>query len=330
MRIKKLKFSITDACEGKCEYCYRGPITGKRHLSQEVIANSLESMRGAVQEIHVSGGNPVLHPRFRAILDICASTKVPVKLSANPKLLNEKYRWALSMVDFLSFSLESHSRSLHDGIRGIQGDFDALCTLFAKGLNDRSSIIIVVTKENIADAIQTISLAKSLRPARLKVQLVESSLIPPGRTVDGFLGGSLRTTLVELYQRYGRDPEISLSPRLAVYDNADVLVDRFLAGRIGPSRGEPAHCGYMLSNPHVKENGAVYPCCGVSHDREIGNVYDETLAVILRRHIAEQGTHDTLPYPSCERCVFFSHYNPGAKLAGSGEASVLSSTKFAL
>jgi radical SAM protein with 4Fe4S-binding SPASM domain len=330
MRIKKLKFSITDACEGKCEYCYRGPITGKRHLSPEVIAKSLGSVSGAIEEIHVSGGNPVLHPRFRSILEICASTQVRLKLSANPKLLNEKYRWALSIVDYFSFSLESHSYSLHDGIRGIKGDFDALCTLFAKGLNDRSSIIIVVTKENIADAIQTISFAKSLRPARLKVQLVESSLIPPGRTVDGYLSGSLRTALVELYHRYGRDPEISLSPRLKVYDNAGVLVDRFLAGRIGPSRGEPAHCGYMLSNPHVKENGAVYPCCGISDDREIGNVYDEPLADILHRHIAEQSAHDTLPYPSCQRCVFFSHYNPAARLVGSGKESVLSSAKFPL
>ena len=40
----------------------------------------------------------------------------------------------------------------------------------------------------------------------------------------------------------------------------------------------------MLSNPHVKETGAVYPCCGVSAEREIGNLYEMDLEEIMNNH----------------------------------------------
>lgn len=323
MKIKKLKLSITDACEGTCAFCYRGPIHGRLHLAVEPIARSLRSVAADIGMIHISGGNPLLHHRFREILDLCLALKVPVKLSANPFLLLKKYSWVVPLISKFSFSLEAARPELHDRVRGIPGDFDALNALMMAGLGVKSTIIIVVTNENADQVPEMIDLAKRLRPQRMKVQLVEQSLVPRGESVATYLDPKLRAMLQRIYACYGDDPDVELIPRSETYGGSSLLIARYLAGRVGPEKGEPAHCGYMLNNPHIKEDGTVYPCCGVSQDREIGNIHHEPLAQILERHNREWRHHAALPYASCEQCIFFSHYNPLERL-GNGVASVAS------
>jgi radical SAM protein with 4Fe4S-binding SPASM domain len=118
--------------------------------------------------------------------------------------------------------------------------------------------------------------------------------------------------LVDLFRRFSSVPQLELIPKPAVYPSAEHLVARYLAGEAGPGRDEPATCNYMLHNPHIKESGDVFPCCGLSEDRAIGNILKEPLGEILERHHTKYSWHTSLSFPSCQHCIFYSHYNPSA------------------
>ncbi len=311
--IEKIKLSITDACEGTCDFCYRGPINGTRYLPKNAILEALGSLTVRPKSIHISGGNPLLHPDFREIVIALKSLSLPIKLSANPKLFLKRFRDLLPVFRSISLSLNASNEKDHDKIRGIKGDWDALFELATMSSRPKISVVVVLNPDDLSGAAATIEAARRLRPDTLKVQLIERSLQP--KHTDALdsknrSGASARENLLGIFSEFSGAPDVELIPRISSYTSVHQMVDRYLAGEAGPGLHEEARCNYMLHNPHIKESGDVLPCCGLSDDRVIGNILKEPLQNILNRHFSSHSNHSSLTFPSCQQCIFYSHYNP--------------------
>ena len=76
---------ITDHCNWDCPICLvRNP--GRRHLTRADVAGMLDHLiqtEGQIDVINLSGGEPTLHPDFRAIVEECTSRKEIVRVSVS-------------------------------------------------------------------------------------------------------------------------------------------------------------------------------------------------------------------------------------------------------
>jgi len=53
IKLEKIKLSITDACEGTCAYCYRGPIRGNTHINYDQICGLIEFASRHASKLHI-------------------------------------------------------------------------------------------------------------------------------------------------------------------------------------------------------------------------------------------------------------------------------------
>jgi radical SAM protein with 4Fe4S-binding SPASM domain len=317
---KKVKFDVTDACEGTCRFCYRGPITGTLYLDRTKIQKvTKDALSVGVELFHLAGGNPTLHPMFMDLMSDFLSTGIPLKLSTNATHLRKDQLsdyWRRGLFE-LGLSLNSLNPGRHDAIRGIPGDFSRIFDILREFCVDGPRIMVtfVVLPNTIREVTELRKILDLGPNISVKVQLVHRTLLP----VENLHCSSstlfpnadklqqLYTAIFpDLINDYGQHriqaippaPEGSLE-KVSGWSNG--IFSQRAVGNI--------NCAYMLNNPHIKENGDVYPCCGRSPDRRMGNIHETTILQLYEQHLKEYRSHSHLPYKSCNTCVFYEYYN---------------------
>jgi cyclic pyranopterin phosphate synthase len=113
-RLKKLRLNLLDACNMRCLYCM--PIDQKFKklnslLSPTEITNIVANLKTfGIEEVRLTGGEPLLHPKFKAIVkELSALNLKKLGLTTNAILLDEN-------LDFLK----------EHGISSINISFDSL------------------------------------------------------------------------------------------------------------------------------------------------------------------------------------------------------------
>ena len=68
----EVTIEITKFCENMCEYCSTNATPEGEHLDIEAISKFLSSIKlDPIDRINISGGEPLAHPDFYAILKLC-------------------------------------------------------------------------------------------------------------------------------------------------------------------------------------------------------------------------------------------------------------------
>lgn len=190
--MRRLELHLTYTCPERCLFCSeehrmqrfkRFPVTWGR------VAKVLRTMaeRG-VQGVHLTGGEPTIHPRFIDVLKL--SKKLGMRTSIGTigtRLSKESFaREALPWLDEALFSLHGPNPEVHDRMAGREGSFERVTraiTLSRQLRPDfRPFVNTVVTRHNIEALPDTVALA-----ARLGAQLiVVSNTTPEGLGSDRF------------------------------------------------------------------------------------------------------------------------------------------------
>lgn len=88
MTIRELDLLITDKCNLRCNYCYtNGNIKGDMTL--DCVRNVADRVNDSNVELHISGGEPLLHPQFRTIIGVLSETNIPIQIQTNGIFLDE-------------------------------------------------------------------------------------------------------------------------------------------------------------------------------------------------------------------------------------------------
>ncbi len=320
----KVKFSITDACEGTCEFCYRGSILGKTFLEVNVIKRAIkEAKKAGVKLIHFSGGDPTLHPEFNDLVDYTFLSNIPLKLSVNSSsvALQQIYKYYERGLYELALSIDSIVPEKNDGIRGMRGDFEKTSQILKHlgGKGEKIVVTFLITRESIDEVLELSSILQQGQRIKLKLQMVETTLItknnhtnPEYPDIDK-LSWLYNNAIPILQSKFGSNRIIPIPTPFDKWRVDPKLLKRWAQGFFGPDARMPSKCTYMLHNPHIKEDGKVYPCCGVASERILGNLYLESLVEIYRGHLEKHKDQRKVPYRSCFNCVFYSYYNSNAK-----------------
>lgn len=265
---------ITDGCNQHCRHCWITPrfIDGRPSpgecLDLDLMKIAVESGKAlGLHSAKLTGGEPILHPRFMDIVDFLSLESIKLIMETNATLIDEdlaKHLKNNSTVWFISTSLDSPNPDAHDRFRGVPGAFkatlDGIGHLVKAGY--RPQIIMSPHRGNIHEIEALIKLAIRLGAGSIKFNPVTptgrgKTMHRKGEALDfEETLGLVRRVRGELQDRYPIKLIISVPP--ALHTIREILMDKGAGGECQVlhilgilGSGDMAICGIGRNIPQL-------------------------------------------------------------------------------
>lgn len=176
-------FYLTEGCNLACRHCWINPRyqgEGENYPALELILfqKIIEQAKPlGLTAVKLTGGEPLLHPQIREILDVVKTEDIRLTVETNGVLctpeLAEKMKACKNA--FVSVSLDGVDAETHDWVRGVPGSFEAalagIRNLVAAGL--KPQIIMSIMRRNKDQLEGLVRLAEKLGAGSIKFNLVQ-------------------------------------------------------------------------------------------------------------------------------------------------------------
>lgn len=149
---------ITDHCQLNCKHCYLHP-KNKTHMPLDMVLNLIKDFKSINHpvlntNVILSGGEPLLYPYFKSILQYLRLKHIPLMMSSNGLLIPENIH-LFKKEDGIQISIDGDQET-HDFIRGEGTHQQAENALYLLDKhNIRHSVTMAVSVEN-AHAINAV------------------------------------------------------------------------------------------------------------------------------------------------------------------------------
>jgi len=173
----EISIMVSKRCNARCLMCNFWEEHEDHLTSDEIIAclSDLKAWIGDSFFVQVSGGEPLI---FKGIFDIfsyCAANRIICKISTNGYALTDVIcdKIIESKLPYLSVSLDSHLKEVHDRMRGIDGIFERAVhgiKYLAEHSDITLGISVVLSSENVEHFPDTIDYFLSLPIHRILIQ----------------------------------------------------------------------------------------------------------------------------------------------------------------
>lgn len=312
---------LSNSCNLSCRHCWISPrFTSGQPDPGDII--DIKALQGAVTEakplglntIKLTGGEPLLHPRFRQICAMATNEELNLLMETNGTLLTAEMARFLkndTTMNFVSVSIDSAVAAKHDVFRGANGAFVAalrgLDHLVAAGY-ENVQVIMSVHRGNSNEIEDVVRLAGKHGAASVKLNPVTNC----GRGA----GMNQRGETLDLADRLGLDQYIfkELGPRLRTEGTApDLILNSPLAlmpiSEIMRQKGATGDCG-VLGILGVLGSGEI-ALCGIGRNVPeliYGRLGEDSIRTVWIHHPAlgnlRRLLNDVDNYPAlCRECT---------------------------
>jgi SynChlorMet cassette radical SAM/SPASM protein ScmF len=184
--LRDLYVYTTNLCNCRCKHCWiiDASAAGDRgafFLDPEVYEQAvLEAKPLGLRSVKLTGGEPTIHPRLDALLDIQKRHGLAGRMETNGLEVTPALARRLADAKFtiVSVSLDGARASTHDAIRGVAGAFErttrAVRLLVEAGLN--TQVIMCLMRDNIEDLVDLVRLAEMLGAKSVKFNVLQPTL----------------------------------------------------------------------------------------------------------------------------------------------------------
>jgi SynChlorMet cassette radical SAM/SPASM protein ScmF len=139
-----------------------------------------EGKQLGLQSVKLTGGEPLLHPRFRELVALLAGAGLDITIETNGTLLDDKlagYLKGTGRVSFISVSVDGATAQVHEALRVVPGSFDAaldgIQALVRAGYHPQ--MICTLHQGNAAQMGDMVALAERLGCGSIKFNHLQSS-----------------------------------------------------------------------------------------------------------------------------------------------------------
>lgn len=296
--------NITSRCNMRCEHC-RGAYGGKVDLAladfERLLLFSYQHL-GAGGGYLVSGGEPLLHPRFRELLLLLKDHFRKdgfVSVTTNGTFLSAAWLDFLQSLDFpdlrIAISLDSIDPERNNAFRHSHQAFQKSVQAI-KMVAERPGIQCIVRatiqKDQLPEVEPMLELVDSLGGNVLSV----SSVIPVGRALgkpELHFGKEANKQMVELaiaLNQRGRKTKVDVNDPLAY------IIDAYHA-----ECGEFGGCIAGIGTFSVEPDGAMFPC-PVLPNQVIMNIGGKTPEQMLDAYVKSPIVHSLLERKLSGKC----------------------------
>lgn len=260
-----LHVDLTNACNFDCVYCWHysplraQPVTAdwrSRRLPTAMAVGAIEeaAVLGTTRVLFSGGGEPLLHPDVYTILQHCANLDLKVTLISNlsvarlPRLLRHPPEKILANC---SAATEGTYLATHPNRRsGAWQRFKA--TVRALAERSQVTLVFVVTRHNIAEVDDVLTLASELGAARVQYKLADLSGSLTCASITETDRVELRSSLTELATR---------ARALGIETTLDAFERELAGARQGLEFVQRVGCYVGWYYARIGADGAVYACC---------------------------------------------------------------------
>jgi len=282
--LKRIYIEISNICNVQCSFC---PVVekDKRRMSLEEFENTLLQALPLAQEVclHLLG-EPLAHPQFSEILDICHKHNAKVQLTTNGLMLERNKEVLLKSHSLrqINFSLQAFTdnfpnRNLEDYLRPIMN--------FTKELHHTSPFVYVnyrMWNQESQDSDNSNFF-----------KLIENFFnikINPNIEIGAIKSKKIWNLLYLHFDSRFEWPSLEL-----------------------PLQGTQGRCNGVLQHVGIHADGTVVPCC-LDKDAEInlGNCHQEKLGDILKndrtKAMANGFSNGILVEKLCQHCSYINRF----------------------
>jgi len=315
---------MSDTCNLHCRHCWITPrfSDGKPDPAAFVDFDPLheavvEAKTLGLCSVKLTGGEPMLHPRFIDIVDMLTAEGMSLNMETNGTLVtadSARHLKEKTNVGFVSVSLDGPDPESHDAFRGVSGAFDAALRGLDRLVNagyKNTQVIMAVHHGNRGQIEDVVHLATEHHAGSVKLNPVTRAgrgklMAEQGETLDYDEYLALADHVSDRL-RPKADIHIDLCLPPALTSVRELWRTRGCTGACAVTgilgilgTGEIALCGIGRTCPEF-----VYGHIGTDSIREIWLTSPTVL--YLRKALAEP---DRFPGP-CSRCVFARNCRTG-------------------
>ena len=181
--LKQMYTYLTEGCNLACRHCWIAPkydMNGTRYpvLPVELFEKAvMEGKKLGLSSVKLTGGEPLLHPDFAALLEILRREKLVLNIETNGMLCNTAVAKEISKSAqrFVAVSLDGADAETHDWVRGVKGSFDKACKAVRNlaMFDTPPQIIMTVMKKNQAQVEDVVRMAEELGASSVKFNVVQ-------------------------------------------------------------------------------------------------------------------------------------------------------------
>lgn len=189
--LTSLYLYLSSGCNLACKHCWISPEyllnpDKGEYLKYEYIASAVEQAKPlGLRLVKLTGGEPLLHPRFRDIVSLLREHKLRIVIETNGLLVDEDLARFLGEGEnrpFISVSIDGAKPETHDYLRGVPGAFRrsirAIEELVKAGF--RPQIICTLHQGNKNEIAELTQMAQDLGCGSVKFNFIQQI----GRGVD--------------------------------------------------------------------------------------------------------------------------------------------------
>lgn len=307
--LTQIYFYLTEGCNLACRHCWLAPRfdpEGSRYptLPLELFAAAVREAKPlGLTRVKLTGGEPLLHPRFVDILQIARAEGLSVNIESNGTLCTPAIASEIAALPRrqISISIDGVDAATHEWVRGVPGSFaraqQAVRNLSAAGVG--VEVIMSVMRCNADQTDDFVRMAEKLGAKSVKFNIIQPTARGEQRHQMG------ETLDIGELVRLGRRIEVELSRTTSLriffsYPLAFRALSRIAAGGCST-------CG-ILNILGVLADGH-YAMCGIGAnvpDLVFGRIGEDRLERLWREHPKLQELREGLPSQLrgvCSRCL---------------------------
>jgi SynChlorMet cassette radical SAM/SPASM protein ScmF len=297
--LNQLYFYLTEGCNLACRHCWLSPkfdSTGFRYptLPVDLFEKAIQEAKPlGLQGVKLTGGEPLLHPYFKKLLEVIRQEGLSLTIETNGLLCtpDTAREIAKSAKRFVSVSLDGTNAETHEWIRGVPGSFDAArrAIINLQNAGIQPQIIFTVMRSNANQVEGVIRMAEEMGASSVKFNVVQ----PTSRGEKLHQVQEILTVgeLIEL----GQYVERVLAPKTRLRLLFDFPVAFRLLSRIAKGNG-CFNCG-ILGILGVLADGT-YALCGIGEkvpDLVFGRIGQDYLERVWRENTVLKVLREKLP-----------------------------------
>ena len=181
--LNHLYFYLTEGCNLACRHCWLSPKfdpSGDRYpvLPVELFEAAIfEAKPLGLNNVKLTGGEPLLHPNFTTLLEIIRREELCLTIETNGLLCTTEIaeEIAKSPNRFVSVSIDGADPTTHEWVRGVSGSFElalqAVNNLVSVGISPQ--IIFSVMPSNADHLGAVVCMAEDLGASSVKFNIVQ-------------------------------------------------------------------------------------------------------------------------------------------------------------
>ena len=281
--LTSLYLYIAGSCNLACRHCwidprYQSDGRNGRFLKLKHLGKAIREAKPlGLGSVKLTGGEPVLHPRFREIVELIEAEGVDMIMETNGTLIDDEmaaFLKAKKHFSFVSVSLDGAKPATHDKLRGVKGSHKkavaGIRALAKAGFHPQ--VICTLHKGNVAEMEALVKLAESLGCDSVKFNHVQRM----GRGDDFAVRNGFRVKeLLRLFRRI----ETRVRPKSGIDIHFDIPVAFFPIRKL-VSGSLP--CCHILNILGILASGDI-SLCGVGvtvPELVFGNIGRDRLATV--------------------------------------------------